>query len=120
MDDVDENAAMVNALQRHAAVVVQKSLMEGFGLTVAEAMWKGRAVLASHVGGIIDQVRPGTGILLDDPADLDTFGKTLAELLGRPDEIAELGASARQHVLDNFVGDRHLEQYALLIEWLGT
>ena len=120
MDDVDENAAMVNALQRHASVVVQKSLMEGFGLTVAEGMWKGRAVLASRIGGIIDQVEPGTGILLDDPADLDTFGETLAELLVRPAEIAELGASARRHVLDNFVGDRHLERYAQLIEWLGA
>ena len=47
MDDVDENAAMVNALQRHATVIVQKSLAEGFGLTVAEGMWKSRAVLAS-------------------------------------------------------------------------
>ncbi len=120
MDDVDENAAMVNALQRHASVVVQKSLMEGFGLTVAEGMWKGRAVLASRVGGIIDQVQPGTGILLDDPADLGTFGKTLAEMLGQPEEIAELGARARRHVLDNFVGDRHLERYAQLIEWLGA
>ena len=120
MDDVDENAAMVNALQRHASVVVQKSLMEGFGLTVAEGMWKGRAILASRIGGIIDQVEPGTGILLDDPADLDTFGETLAELLVRPAEIAELGASARRHVLDNFVGDRHLERYAQLIEWLGA
>ena len=120
MDDVDENAAMVNALQRHASVVVQKSMMEGFGLTVAEGMWKGRAVLASRVGGIIDQVAPGTGILLDDPSDLGTFGKTLAELLGQPEELAELGASAREHVLDNFVGDKHLERYAQLIEWLGA
>ena len=120
MDDVDENATMVNALQRHASVVVQKSLMEGFGLTVAEGMWKGRAVLASRVGGIIDQVEPGTGILLDDPADLGTFGKTLVELLGQPAEIAALGANARRHVLDNFVGDKHLERYARLIEWLGA
>ena len=120
MDDVDENAAMVNALQRHATVVVQKSLREGFGLTVAEGMWKGRAVVASRVGGIIDQVSPGTGVLLDDPADLDAFGAVLVDLLGRPDEIAALGDRARRHVLDNFVGDRHLERYASLIEWLGT
>lgn len=120
MDDVDENATMVNALQRHASVVVQKSMMEGFGLTVAEGMWKGRAILASRVGGIIDQVAPGTGILLDDPSDLGTFGRTLADLLGQPEELAELGASAREHVLDNFVGDKHLERYAELIEWLGA
>jgi len=120
MDDVDENAAMVNALQRHATVIVQKSLMEGFGLTVAEGMWKGRAVIASHVGGIIDQISSGTGILLEDPADLAEFGRTLTELLAHPVEITQLGSRARQHVLDHFVGDEHLEAYARLIEWLGT
>ncbi|MGD0880412.1 MAG: glycosyltransferase [Acidimicrobiales bacterium] len=119
MDDVDENAAMVNALQRHATIVVQKSLMEGFGLTVAEGMWKGRAVVASRVGGIIDQIASGTGILLDDPADLVEFGRTLSRLLTHPAEIAQLGERARQHVLDHYVGDKHLEGYAALIEGLG-
>ena len=56
MEDPGENALVVNALQRHAAVVVQKSLAEGFGLTVAEAMWKGRPVVGSAVGGISDQL----------------------------------------------------------------
>ena len=66
MDDADENAVMVNALQRRADVVVQKSLAEGFGLTVAEAMWKGRPVVASRVGGIQDQIEDGeTGVLVD-------------------------------------------------------
>ena len=66
--DVEENAAIVNALQHHARVVVQKSLQEGFGLTVSEAMWKSRAVLASAVGGIQDQIVGGEhGLLLDDP-----------------------------------------------------
>ena len=59
LDDADENAAMVNALQRHATVIVQKSLAEGFGLTVAEGMWKGRPVVGSAVGGIIDQIADG-------------------------------------------------------------
>ncbi len=118
MDDVDENAAMVNALQRHARVIVQKSIVEGFGLTVAEGMWKGKAVIASRVGGIAEQIAPGTGILLDDPADLPAFGETLAGLLTRPDEIAKMGDRARQHVLEHFVGDRHLIRYAQLIEWL--
>ena len=69
MDDVEENAVIVNALQRRAAVVVQKSLAEGFGLTVAEAMWKSRPVVASRIGGIQDQIEHGeTGLLLDDPA----------------------------------------------------
>ena len=57
--DPDENAAIVNALQRHASVVVQKSVAEGFGLTVAEAMWKSRPIVASAVGGIRDQITDG-------------------------------------------------------------
>lgn len=118
MEDIEENAAMVNAIQRAASVIVQKSLVEGFGLTVAEGMWKGKPVVASRVGGIIDQVVPGTGILLDDPRDLEAFGLTLATLLEHPDEVERLGANARRHVLDEFVGDRHLLQYAALIETL--
>jgi trehalose synthase len=118
MDDVDENAAMVNALQRHATAIVQKSLAEGFGLTVAEAMWKAKPVVASAVGGIVDQIEPGTGILLDDPADLDAFGDALAALLEQPDLVATLGARAHRHVLDGFVGDRHLLHYASLMQRL--
>ena len=74
LEDADENAVMVNALQRHAAVIAQKSLAEGFGLTVAEGMWKARPVIGSAVGGIIDQIADGTGILLPDPRDLGAFG----------------------------------------------
>lgn len=118
MEDIEENAAIVNAIQRSASVIVQKSIVEGFGLTVAEGMWKGKPVVASRVGGIIDQVVPGTGILLDDPRDLEAFGLTLATLLEHPDEVERLGANARRHVLDEFVGDRHLLQYAALIERL--
>ncbi len=115
MEDIDENAAMVNALQRHSTVVVQKSLAEGFGLTVAEAMWKSKAVVASAVGGIREQLAPGTGIRLDDPTDLDAFGDTLRGLLDSPDRITELGANARRHVLEGFVGDEHLIRYAHLM-----
>jgi trehalose synthase len=118
MHDVDENAVMVNAIQAEATVIVQKSLGEGFGLTVAEGMWKAKAVVASAVGGIIDQIGPGTGILLDNPADLETFGVALQELLGQPDLVQQLGQAARRHVLDNFIGDRHLLRYAALIERL--
>ena len=76
----------MSALQRHATVVVQKSLAEGFGLTVAEAMYKGRPVIGVTVGGIADQISDGvTGVLLPDPADLTAFADRLAELLiGRP------------------------------------
>jgi trehalose synthase len=118
MDDLEENAAMVNAIQRSATVIVQKSLAEGFGLTVAEGMWKGKPLVASRVGGITDQVVAGTGVLLDDPADLVTFGDTLATVLTRPDEIVRMGAAARDHVTRHFLGDRHLLQWAALIDRL--
>ena len=76
---------IVNALQRHARVVVQKSLVEGFGLTVTEPMWKARPVVASRVGGIQDQIVDGRdGLLLDDPSDLDAFAKVLGRLLADP------------------------------------
>ena len=61
-------------------MIVQKSLAEGFGLTVAEGMWKGRPVVGSAVGGIQDQVADGTGILLPDPTDLPAFGHALADI----------------------------------------
>jgi len=115
MADIDENAAMVNAIQRYATVVVQKSLAEGFGLTVTEAMWKSKAVIASGLGGIATQVAPGTGILLEDATDLSAFGHTLFDLLTRPQVITDLGTRARQHVLDTFVGDEHLKRYAALL-----
>jgi trehalose synthase len=118
MNDVDENAVMVNAIQGQATVIVQKSLVEGFGLTVAEGMWKARAVVASAVGGIVDQIGPGTGILLDDPADLGAFSRALADLLGDRSRIEQLGQAARSYVRENFVGDLHLLRYAALIEGL--
>jgi trehalose synthase len=118
MNDIDENAAMVNAIQRAANVVVQKSLMEGFGLTVTEGMWKAKPVIGSRVGGISDQIAPGTGLLLDDPDDLAGFGQLLGGLLADPAEASRMGSAARRHVLDEFVGDRHLLQYADLMKRL--
>lgn len=117
MDDTDENAIMVNALQRHAAVVVQKSLAEGFGLTVTEAMWKARPVVASAIGGIRDQIDDGSdGLLLEDPEDLAAFAELLSRVLGDDDLAARLGAAARERVLDAFLGDRHLTQYVELFD----
>ena len=86
MDDPAENAIIVNALQRHATVITQKSLAEGFGLTVAEAMWKARPVVASRIGGIQSQIIDGeTGVLLDDPRDLEAFGEAVTGLLADPE-----------------------------------
>ena len=115
MADIEENAAIVNALQRHATIVVQKSIMEGFGLTVAEAMWKSRPVVASAVGGIQDQIQDGvTGLLLEDPHDLDTFGQQILSLLRDPDTGRGLGERARELVRRQFLANRHSLQYIAL------
>jgi len=119
MDDEDENAAVVNALQRRAEVVVQKSLREGFGLTVAEAMWKARPVVASRVGGIQDQIEDRTsGILIDDPRDLAAFGGAIVDLLNNGAEAERLGAAARARVRREFLAPRLLMQQAQLVDRL--
>ena len=115
LDDPDENAAMVNALQRHASVITQKSLAEGFGLTVAEGMWKGRPVVGSAVGGIIDQIADGTGVLLPDPADLAAFGSAVRGLLADRESASRMGQAAKAHIARNYVGDEHLLRYERLL-----
>lgn len=119
MEDSEENAAIVNAIQRRSQVVVQKSLAEGFGLTVAEAMWKRRPMVASRIGGIQDQVENEvSGLLLDDPRDLVTFGELITQLLTDPERAARMGAVARAHVERSFLGPHHLGRYFDLIRRL--
>ena len=118
MEDPEENAAIVNALQRRAAVVAQKSLAEGFGLTVAEAMWKGRPVVASDVGGIRDQIVDGGSGVLVEPNDAGGFAGAVTDLLTDPQHADRLGQGAREQVRDLFLGPRHLRQYVDLFEAL--
>ena len=119
MDDPGENGAIVNALQRHATVVVQKSLAEGFGLTVAEAMWKHRPVVASRVGGIQDQIEDdASGVLLADPYDDAAYGAALTRLLTDPALAARLGDAAHERIRALFLSSRHLTQYEALFEAL--
>ena len=120
MAALDENAAVVNALQRHATVVAQKSLHEGFGLTVSEAMWKGRPVVGSAVGGIQDQVRDGTdGLLVADPTDLGAFAAAVRTLLGDLDRARSMGEAAHERVRDTYLADRDLRQWMELLGQLG-
>jgi trehalose synthase len=116
MEDPDENAIIVNAIQRRSDVVVQKSLAEGFGLTVSEGMWKGRPVVASEVGGIEDQIEDGVSGRLVPPADLALFGRRVSELLEDPHAAERIGGAARARVRDHFLGPRHLAQYVDLLE----
>jgi trehalose synthase len=121
MDDVEENAAIVNALQRHADVVVQKSLAEGFGLTVAEAMWKQRPVVASRIGGIRDQIEDGrSGLLLSDPRDLEQAGAAIAGLLADGDRAQEMGITAQRRVQESFLGPHHLGRYFEVIHRIAS
>jgi trehalose synthase len=115
MDDGEENAAIVNALQRRADVVVQKSLAEGFGLTVAEAMWKARAVVASRIGGIQDQVIDGKTAFLVDPTDLAAFGEAVVRLLSDAALAERVGREAQKRIRDAFLAPRHLIQYLQLL-----
>lgn len=115
LDDVEENATMVNALQRRATMIVQKSLAEGFGLTVAEGMWKGRPIIGSAVGGIVDQVTEGAGILLPDPTDLAAFGRDVRWILDHPEQAERMGAAGKAYTMEHFVGDLHLLRYAELV-----
>ena len=116
MDDIQENAAIVNAIQRRSDIVVQKSIAEGFGLTVAEAMWKSRPVVATKAGGIQDQIVDGeSGVLLDDPHDLAAMGEALRRLLDDPDHARQLGNAARRRVEEEFLGTRSLIQYEQLL-----
>lgn len=116
MHDVEENGAMVNAIQRRADVVVQKSVAEGFGLTVAEAMWKRRPVVGSCVGGIQDQIADGeTGRLIADPHDLAGFARAIESLLADPERARAIGEAAQQRVIDRYLAVHRLREYVELL-----
>jgi trehalose synthase len=119
MTDADENAAIVNALQRHATVIVQKSLREGFGLTVTEAMWKSRAVVASAVGGIVDQIEDGVhGLLVRDPTKRDEVAAALARVLGDGDLARSLGRAAHERVAHDYLMTGSLMRWSSLMRTL--
>ena len=101
----------INALQRAAAVVVQKSIREGFGLTVCEALWKARPVVASAVGGIPLQVKHRySGLLVHS---VEGAAYAIKQLLNNPDYAKRLGENGREHVRHNFLLTRHIRDYLL-------
>jgi trehalose synthase len=103
----------INALVRGSTVVMQKSVKEGFGLTVAEALWKGKPVIGGAVGGIKLQVINGvTGFLVHSPEGAAT---RLSQLLADPPLCQRLGENGRMHVRDNFLLTRHLRDYVLMV-----
>lgn len=120
MTDLEENAAIVNALQRRAAVTVQKSIAEGFGLTVAEAMWKRRPVVASRIGGIQDQIEDGWSGRLVDAQNLAAYGGAVLDLVADARLAGAMGERAHRRVRDGYLGTRSLLQYIALYERLVT
>jgi trehalose synthase len=107
----------INALQRAATVVVQKSLKEGFGLTVSEALWKAKPVVASAVGGIPLQVKNKfTGLLSHG---IEGTAYAIKQLLGNPEYAKWLGQNGREHVKHNFLITRHVKDYMVLFLTLG-
>jgi trehalose synthase len=111
IDDIEENAIIVNALQRRADVVVQKSLAEGFGLTVTEAMWKERPLVAASVGGIRDQIDDGVNGLLVDPRDLVGYGNAVHSLLEDRAKADALGRAAGRSVRARYLPPQYLGAY---------
>ncbi len=103
----------INALQRASTIVMQKSLQEGFGLTVTEAMWKGKPVIAGNVGGIRLQVyNHHTGFRVNTP---EGAALRMRELLRNPDNCAAMGARSQAFVRENFLLNRHLREYFTLM-----
>src|SRR5215211_6260704 len=111
-----DDPTLVNALQRHAAVVLQKSTREGFGLTVTEAMWKGAAVVGGDVGGIRHQIKDEwNGFLVKTP---DEAAARMVQLLKNPELRGRIGARAKESVREKFLMSRLLEDWLdLLIKY---
>lgn len=104
-----QDTALVNALQTRAAVVLQKSIREGFGLTVAEAMWKGTAVIGGNVGGIRYQIEDGVnGFLV---SSVEEAAARIIRLIKDPDLRRTMGERARETVRQNFLLSAYLEKY---------
>ncbi|WP_197423131.1 glycosyltransferase [Bradyrhizobium valentinum] len=108
-----DDPTLVNALQRSAAVVLQKSLREGFGLTVTEAMWKGAAIIGGDVGGIRHQIKDGwNGFLVSTP---DQAAARIVQLLKEPELRKQVGLRAKESVRQNFLMTRLLEDWLDLL-----
>lgn len=103
---------LINALQRGSTIIIQKSIKEGFGLTVSEALWKEKPVIASAVGGIPLQITHKYSGLLT--YSIEGTAYYLKQLLDNPDYAAKLAKNGREHVKNNFLITRHLRDYLLL------
>ena len=114
-----ENNILVNALQRSSTVIIQKSLREGFGLTVTEALWKEKPVVASDVGGIPLQIQDGVSGFLLEPHDKDGFAERIVDLLKNPKLAKEMGEKGKERVRKHFLITRMILDYLNLLNELS-
>jgi trehalose synthase len=116
---VGNNDILVNAIQRFSSVIVQKSTREGFSLTVTEALWKGRPVVASNVGGIPVQIKDGINGFLVEPDDIEGCANRVIEILKNPQLAERVGRNAKLRIKEKFLTTRLLSDYLdLLLELL--
>lgn len=119
---LQRKALEINALQRAATIIYQKSTREGFVLTVAEALWKGKPVIGGETGGIAVQLIPGvTGFTVNSPEGAAFYTR---RLLNEPELMAALGRKGKEYIRHRFLITRHLQEYLALLteensEWLA-
>ena len=112
---VGNNDILVNAIQRFANVIIQKSIKEGFALTVTEALWKAKPVVAGNVGGIPTQIKDGETGFLVDPHDYKTCADRVVKFLEDPEFAQQVGNNAKEYVMKNFLTTRLLSDYLDLL-----
>lgn len=115
-----ENQILVNCLQRSSDVIIQKSLKEGFGLTVTEALWKGKPVVASNVGGIPLQIKDGENGFLVDPYDIEGFANRIIKILENPDLGKKMGERGKEVVRKKFLITRLLLDHLDVLNTLSN
>lgn len=113
---INASDILINALQRVSSVVVQKSLKEGFAITVSEALWKGTPVVTSNVGGISSQVIHGKNGYLLNPKDYNGFAEKISYLIKNPEVAKKMGEYGKTYVKNNFLITRHLLDYIRLMK----
>jgi trehalose synthase len=118
LTDLDANAAIVNALQRSADLVVKKSLQEGFGLGATEAMWKRRPVVCSRVGGLQDQVVDGITGFLAPPGDAAAAGEAIRTVLRDPAAARAMGAAGYKRVAGHFLLPHDFLRWSRVLEYV--
>jgi len=112
---VGNNEILVNSIQRFSSVIIQKSIKEGFCLSVTEALWKGTPVVASNAGGIPSQIEDGKNGFLLEPKDNEGFAERIAHLLKNPDEAKNMGLKGHETVRQKFLITRLLSDYLYML-----